>query len=64
MLGLGSGAKLLGHSQTPALYWMNFTLREKAHKKKSLKISENLMDGLVSLGHVANVPAKMLFPKE
>ena len=34
---------------------------EKAHKKKSQKFSENLLDGRVSLGHSAGVLAKMPF---
>ena len=33
----------------------------KAHKKKSHKSSENLLDGRVSLGHPAGVRAKMPF---
>ena len=36
-------------------------LEAKAHKKKSNKISENPLDGRVSLGHPAGVPAKMPF---
>ena len=32
---------------------------EEAHKKKSHKVSEKPLDGRVSLGHPAGVPAKM-----
>ena len=30
VLGLGSGERLLWHMQTPVLYWINFSLRDKA----------------------------------
>ena len=34
---------------------------EKAHKEKSHELSENPLDGRVSQGHPAGVPAKVLF---
>ena len=41
--------------------WRLFEGAEKAHKQKSLEISEKPLDSRVSLGHPAGVPAKIPF---
>ena len=43
------------------LSFCNSLREQKGHIRKTHKISENLLDGLVPLGHPAGVPARMPF---
>ena len=56
VLGLGSGERRLWHFQTPVLYWINFSLREK-HKKESDRSkveSRKINSELPSESHLIN----------
>ena len=55
----GGVQQSLKHVRSQKLFICNKKEAKKAHKKKSYKISENPLEGRVSLEHPAGVPAKM-----